>query len=224
MHQVFISYSRKDMDFVRRLASDLKKTGLAVWWDISGIPPGSEWPKRIQDGLENSSYCIVVLSPDSIQSSWVRKEYTFAQSEKKPIVPLYYRPCKIPIALTDINYIDFSHSNYLDGLSQLCDALGIQFESEKSKQEESQRARLAAEQAERERFAREKQRKEQEERARARLTAEQFERERLAREKAGKNLTRAEPKERTERERIWKFSTREAVYSGIGALLFGIVS
>jgi uncharacterized membrane protein len=206
MHQVFISYSRKDIDFVKRLASDLKKTGVAVWWDISGIPPGTEWPKRIQDGLENSDYFIVVLSPDAIQSPWVRKEYTFAQIENKPIFPLYYRPCKIPIALTDINYIDFSHTNYVDGLSQLCDALGIQFEPQKTKQEQNEWTKRVAEQTERERLARDRRRKEQESRARARLAAEQLERERLTRDKAAvmdgeveKKLTHSVPQKTSEK-------------------------
>lgn len=41
MTQVFISYSRKDLVFVERLAKDLKAAGLGVWYDLSGLEIGA---------------------------------------------------------------------------------------------------------------------------------------------------------------------------------------
>ena len=40
---IFISYLRKDTEFVRRLASDLEQTGYDSWWDVANIRGGQEW-------------------------------------------------------------------------------------------------------------------------------------------------------------------------------------
>ena len=50
MTQVFLSYSRKDLAFVERLAKDLKAAGLQVWYDLSGLRIGMHWGKEIQFG------------------------------------------------------------------------------------------------------------------------------------------------------------------------------
>ena len=47
MHKIFISYSRKDIDFVRKLAADLEKASFDVWWDITDLRGGDEWVTRI---------------------------------------------------------------------------------------------------------------------------------------------------------------------------------
>jgi energy-coupling factor transport system substrate-specific component len=228
MNQIFISYSRKDIEFVSRLASDLERAGLIVWWDISGIPPGSEWPKRIQDGLEKSSHCVVVLSPDSIQSPWVRKEYTFAQSDGKQIIPLYYRPCKVPIALTDLNYIDIT-SNYTDGLKKLCNAFGVRFQSE---QETIRR------QADIDRLEREKEVEEEKKKRQLILAAEAARREAEARTKrAADEFSFKQAREKANNEEIekhssaahkekspWKFGARDVAYSAIGVVLYMAIS
>lgn len=45
--RVFISYSRKDINFARRLAGDLEKAGFDVWWDISDLKGGDDWVRII---------------------------------------------------------------------------------------------------------------------------------------------------------------------------------
>ncbi|MDZ4770483.1 MAG: toll/interleukin-1 receptor domain-containing protein [Chloroflexota bacterium] len=38
---VFISYSRRDLDLVKKLIADLGKRGVSVWLDKQGLKPGS---------------------------------------------------------------------------------------------------------------------------------------------------------------------------------------
>jgi hypothetical protein len=45
MTQIFISYSRKDLTFIERLAADLKSVGFDVWYDVSNLGGGSRWNK-----------------------------------------------------------------------------------------------------------------------------------------------------------------------------------
>ena len=124
MHKIFISYSRKDIDFVRKLAGDLEKANYDVWWDLTDLRGGDEWVTRIAAAIEASETVIVVLSPNSIQSEWVRKEYTQAIGLHKRIIPIMFTPSPVPFALNTINYVNFVAGEYQDNFETLLTALG----------------------------------------------------------------------------------------------------
>jgi hypothetical protein len=123
MAQIFISYSRKDIDFVRRLAGDLEKAGYNVWWDLTDLRGGDDWPRVIPAAIEESQFVIVVLSPNSVVSDWVEKEYMQAISLRKKIIPIMLTQTRVPFALNTINYIDFTNEEYGTSLSKLLSAL-----------------------------------------------------------------------------------------------------
>src|SRR5215510_6122322 len=99
MQQIFISYSRKDMDFARKLAGDLEKAGYDVWWDISDLRGGDDWVQTIPTAIAESQFMIVVLSPNGVASPWVQKEYTQALSLRKKIIPIMLETTSVPFAL-----------------------------------------------------------------------------------------------------------------------------
>ena len=66
--QVFISYSRKDLGFVKQLAGDLKRAGLNVWYDITGLRGGARWGVVLEEAIRSSEFVVLVLSPDSDQN------------------------------------------------------------------------------------------------------------------------------------------------------------
>jgi hypothetical protein len=123
MPQVFISYSRKDMEIVRQLAKDLEKADFDVWWDISDLKGGDAWARTIQTALEESEYCVIVLSPNSVESEWVTKECIFAIEQGIGIIPILYKTCEVPLALANIQYIDFRGDQYDRGLRELLTVL-----------------------------------------------------------------------------------------------------
>jgi WD40 repeat protein len=125
MAQVFISYSRKDLSFVEQLAVDLKNNGFDIWYDLSGIGGGSRWRSEIESGLSKSQFVAVVLSPDSVASEWVEREFLFASNLKLKIIPLMYRPCELPLNYIDLNYIDLQGENYQHHFPDLLRALTI---------------------------------------------------------------------------------------------------
>ena len=124
MAQIFISYSRKDIGFVRKLAGDLEKAGYDVWWDLTDLRGGDDWLRVIPSAIEASEHFIVVLSPNSAVSDWVKKEYTQALSLRKKIIPLMLERATVPFALNTINYVDFTSDDYAASLQSLLDALG----------------------------------------------------------------------------------------------------
>jgi hypothetical protein len=124
MGTLFISYSNKNRPFVAGLVRELKKAGHEVWWDIQ-IPPGEEFPKIIEDAIKRCDYCIVVLSPQSVKSGWVRNEYMYAKGRKKKIIPIMIRKCELPVNMASMNYIDYRvKKKYPQSLEALLKAVG----------------------------------------------------------------------------------------------------
>ena len=125
MTQVFISYSRKDLVFVERLAKDLQAAGLQVWYDLSGLAAGTRWGKEIQSAIQQSQIFVVVLSPNSIDSEWVEKEFMYANSLKRKIIPLFYQPCETPLWFINLHFIDVQGDNYDSHFWIILKAMGV---------------------------------------------------------------------------------------------------
>lgn len=120
MTQIFISYSRSDMEFVQHLAMGLSRAGLDVWWDLSDIQGSDVWEKKIEEGLKTSQYFIVVMTPAALESRWVRREYLSADVKGLTIIPLRLKPSdELPLALRDIQPVDAFDRPYEDVLSDI---------------------------------------------------------------------------------------------------------
>jgi tetratricopeptide (TPR) repeat protein len=106
--EVFISYSRKDKEFVRRLDEELKHRDREAWVDWEGIPPGDTWEKTIYGAIEASHTFIFVLTPDSIASEVCGKEIAHAAANNKRLVPIVHRDVaadRVPKSLGELNWI-----------------------------------------------------------------------------------------------------------------------
>ncbi len=109
--QVFISHSSSDKDFVRRLAYDLKGTGLKVWFDEWELKVGDSLVNNISQAIISSGWFIIVLSKNSIDSKWVTRELNAAFSEefdeKLKFLPCLIDDSTLPLFLRDKVYADF---------------------------------------------------------------------------------------------------------------------
>ena len=117
--KMFISYSRRDMDFIKTLAEDLEKENFDVWYDLTDIDAGDRWAKEIQKGINESEIFAIVVSPNSLKSDWVEKEFLFASKRGLKIVPLLYEMCELPIWLMNIQYVDIVGRNYKKNFAQI---------------------------------------------------------------------------------------------------------
>ena len=91
MSDVFISYSRKDSDFVHRLFDDIKATGKEVWADFEDIPKAANWWQEIKAGIDAADAFVFIISPDSVNSDICRQEIDHAIESNKRILPVLYR-------------------------------------------------------------------------------------------------------------------------------------
>ncbi len=115
----FISYSRANSEFAVRFAKDLKVEGFDVWLDQLDIPKGSRWDDEIEKALDSSSTFIIVLSPESINSQNVKDEVGYAIDNRKHILPVLLKPCKVPFRLRRFQFVDLTDKSYQEGLNEI---------------------------------------------------------------------------------------------------------
>jgi hypothetical protein len=127
MPGTFISYSRKDQDFAKRLAGDLAFHGLDVWWDSWQMRVGDLLDVRIQEAITECTQFVLVLSSNAIESEWVQKELGFALihatgEHSRSILPALIENVELPTTLSNRVYADF-RSSYNQGLDELLKTL-----------------------------------------------------------------------------------------------------
>ena len=91
MADVFVSYSRRDGEFVRRFAEALTERGKDVWVDVDGIRDAEVFPAALRTAVEQSDGFVFVISPDSVASDYCEQEVEHALELNKRIVPLLLR-------------------------------------------------------------------------------------------------------------------------------------
>jgi len=124
---VFVSYSRRDGEFVRRLAEALTDHGKEAWVDVEGIRDAEVFPAALRAAIERSDGFVFVLSPDSIASAYCEQEVEHALELNKRIVPLLLRPVSddaVPEGVRVRNWIPFVEPAQFDhGIARVVDAL-----------------------------------------------------------------------------------------------------
>src|SRR5262245_8642623 len=97
VRRVFISHASKDDDFVKTLRLALEAHRVPVWVDSRNLRGGAKLAPEISDAIERAEHFIVVLSPNTISSSWVRREIQKALEVEKQRADDGYR--LIPLVL-----------------------------------------------------------------------------------------------------------------------------
>jgi hypothetical protein len=125
MGYVFVSYSRKDNEFVERLTNDLRQAGIKVWRDVDAILPGQEWASEIKSGVEQAEALLFVSSQNSVYSEWMSRELEFAIRNIKTVIPLVIDDegsRNMPQSLYRIQWLDF-RTNYRAAFERLITVL-----------------------------------------------------------------------------------------------------
>ena len=91
MADAFISYSRKDKDFVSTLYAAFERSQKNIWVDWKDIPHTSDWWAEIEKGIEGADTFVFVISPDSIASEVCGKEILHAVRNNKRLFPIVRR-------------------------------------------------------------------------------------------------------------------------------------
>jgi adenylate cyclase len=104
MADVFISYARADKARVAPLVAAIEARGWSVWWDPE-ISPGAEFDDEIDVALQAAKAVLVVWTPTSVASRWVRGEARDA-AERGILVPVRFDQARLPIDVRAIHTTD----------------------------------------------------------------------------------------------------------------------
>ena len=122
--RAFISYATEDRPFVDKLAADLRAARVDVWVDFKGLTPGTpDWESAIRQALSESFALILVATPHSRRSEYVRSEIMLAQACEQPIFAVWAAGNSwidsVPMALAHIQYVDVRGDRYEVGVQSL---------------------------------------------------------------------------------------------------------
>ncbi len=88
---VFVSYAREELTFVRQLEARLASDELRLWFDVEGLFGGERFWDEIRKAIDAAVAVVFVITPESIASVYCRRELAFAVERQKRIVPVLRR-------------------------------------------------------------------------------------------------------------------------------------
>jgi hypothetical protein len=129
-NEVFLSHSNVDRDFASLLADILRRHGVPVWYSETNILGAQQWHDEIGAALKRCDWLVVVLSPNSVRSVWVKREVLFSLNDQRyadRIIPVIYQPCDydhLSWTLSLLQMVDFS-ADCDDGFRSLLRVWGL---------------------------------------------------------------------------------------------------
>jgi TolB-like protein len=107
MPDIFLSYNREDQVVAKRFAKALEAAELSVWWDTA-LHSGEAYDEVTENALHSAKAVVVLWSPRSVSSRWVRAEATVAD-QNKTLVPVTIEACRRPVMFELTQTADLSH-------------------------------------------------------------------------------------------------------------------
>jgi len=111
--RVFISHSTEDRQFVeRQIVRRLHHGGIETWYSRDSIEGATRWEREILNGLRSCEQFLVVMSPRSARSPWVKREVDWAFAKNRPVIPVIIEDCdpeEFHFGMAGIQFFDFRH-------------------------------------------------------------------------------------------------------------------
>ena len=128
--EVFLSHASEDRTFVENLNAVLQRHGIPTWYSETNILGAQQWHDEIGSALNRCDWFLLVLSPNAVESLWVKRELVYALQQnrfKNKIVPLFYLDCDyedLSWVLSSFQFIEFRHS-FEEGCAALLRIWGL---------------------------------------------------------------------------------------------------
>jgi len=118
--EIFLSHSSIDGECAADLALVLRDHGLNVWYSDTNIQNANQWHDEIGKALRRCDWFVVLLSPHSVASEWVKRELLYAlrkQQYREHILPILIHKCdyeELSWTLDAFQMVDCSNANSID--------------------------------------------------------------------------------------------------------------
>lgn len=129
---VFLIHDVHEKPIARQLAIDLSVAGAAVWLDEGEIGEAQDSLIRmIEKVAPGEVHLLVILSPDSAGSDWIRHEAELLMNRQAAgpalkLMPLLYRDCDMPAFMADMWHADLRNpADYPVMLQRIIDRLEL---------------------------------------------------------------------------------------------------
>jgi hypothetical protein len=94
-YSCFISYSSRNSNFTEKLYADLRNKGVRCWYAPEEIKIGDKFRQTIDASIKQHDKLLLVLSENSISSSWVEEEVESALERERKEKRLVLFPVRI---------------------------------------------------------------------------------------------------------------------------------
>lgn len=131
-YDIFLSHSSANKDLVRRISEGIQSEftdgrNLIPWFDEADIPLGKSITGLVNEGLQQSRYFAIVMTPQYFNSvsGWTDAEWhaiLFDDPDNRSgkIIPILAEDCpNLPPLLKHLKYVDIRGNHYAKGLDQL---------------------------------------------------------------------------------------------------------
>jgi hypothetical protein len=118
-YQVFLSYSRQDTWIAHVMREKIEARGIKVWLDVIDLPAGANVRERIKEGMRASTEALILLSPASRNSDWVKHELGIADGMDKwtTLILFHVASDDVPEPVSHLNYLSINDfDSYLEQL------------------------------------------------------------------------------------------------------------
>ncbi len=112
MSRVFISYGRADADILAdRLVTVLERAGHDVWIDRHELKGGRRWEEEVEAAIAVSDVVVALLTPHAVRrpDGVCLDELSMARYTGRRIIPIMVLPCRPPLGIYRLDWIDFRH-------------------------------------------------------------------------------------------------------------------
>lgn len=117
-YTVFISHSGKDLFIARMVRKEIRGAGADTWLDDNNLEGGGKLVDELLKAIRQSNEAIVLLSPDSVNSDWVKGEIGAILAQRKRLTPILinveYNALLLVQHLTGIAINDFEKKYLAD--------------------------------------------------------------------------------------------------------------
>jgi hypothetical protein len=123
MKHVFVSHAHEDERTTTAICDALNAEGICTWVSFRDIPSGANWDESIETALAQASAVVVIVSPSSVLSRYVRAEVEEAIRQQQTVIPVIIKVARLPLRWGTLQYVKWNSRNAAAAARQIARGL-----------------------------------------------------------------------------------------------------